>query len=230
MTEKPILFSGPMVRAIIEGRKTQTRRVLTKANSLVDGCRATSDADAYNQWERLAFNGTRGTLRWGLDQNPDADGLYSMRPYRDKGGNGEYLHVPMIHEDGDQSVHRVYSKITIGTRLWVRETFATRRDLSHVEYRADRQEPVGLPFEHIYDERTKWRPSIFMPRRLSRINLLVTRVRCQRLQEIMEEDAIAEGVDASTFPLLWGVINEKRGFPWASNPWVWVYTFERILK
>lgn len=212
-----------MVRAIIEGRKTQTRRVLTKANSLVDGCRATSDADAYNQWERLAFNGTRGTLRWGLDQNPDADGLYSMRPYRDKGGNGEYLHVPMIHEDGDQSVHRVYSKITIGTRLWVRETwYSTPDKQSLLGYAADGDIPHGVVYRR--------RPSIFMPRRLSRINLLVTRVRCQRLQEITEEDAIAEGVDASTFPLLWGVINEKRGFPWASNPWVWVYTFERILK
>lgn len=180
MTEKPILFSGPMVRAILEFRKTQTRRVVKPQPKVVHAL------------------------------YPDCS-----------------IETDRIFRKGDQRIHAPYR---VGTRLWVRETFATRRDLSHVEYRADRQEPVGLPFEHIYDERTKWRPSIFMPRRLSRINLLVTRVRCQRLQEITEEDAIAEGVDASTFPLLWGVINEKRGFPWASNPWVWVYTFERILE
>lgn len=180
-----------MVRAILEGRKTQTRRV----------------------------------VKQGRNQSWLTSEMLAMAPsVLVEGKWAQFTHP------GGGPLTCVWIPYPIGTRLWVRETFATRRDLSHVEYRADRQEPVGLPFEHIYDERTKWRPSIFMPRRLSRINLLVTRVRCQRLQEITEEDAIAEGVDASTFPALWGVINEKRGFPWASNPWVWVYTFERILE
>lgn len=158
------------------------------------------------------------------------------------------IETDRIFRKGDQRIHSPYPT---GTRLWVRETFATRRDLSHVEYRADRQEPVGLPFEHIYDERTKWLPSIFMPRRLSRINLLVTRVRCQRLQEITEEDAMAEGAEPwpfdpeqpmtsgelgavcpyrGGFAVLWDDINTDRGFTWYSNPWVWAYTFQRILE
>ena len=201
-----------MVRAILEGRKTQTRRV----------------------------------VKQGRNQSWLTSEMLAMAPsVLVEGKWAQFTHP------GGGPLTCVWIPYPIGTRLWVRETFATRRDLSHVEYRADRQEPVGLPFEHIYDERTKWSPSIFMPRRLSRINLLVTRVRCQRLQEITESDAIAEG--AGTWPhnpeqpmtsgelgvesphrggfaCLWDDINADRGYTWLSNPWVWVYTFTFILE
>ena len=82
-----------------------------------------------------------------------------------------------------------------------------------------------------------------MPRKLSRIDLIVTDVQCQRLQEITEQDAMAEGFYQAVaeapddigqdvvgwYARLWDSINAKRGFPWASNPWVWAYTFKRIL-
>jgi hypothetical protein len=93
----------------------------------------------------------------------------------------------------------------------------------------------------------KWRPSIFMPRSVSRLTLELTDVRVQRLQEISEEDARAEGcqnnhtakwpsgdpgfihdVHRRNFARLWDEINAKRGYPWESNPWVWALTFKVV--
>jgi hypothetical protein len=84
----------------------------------------------------------------------------------------------------------------------------------------------------------KWKkkPSIFMPRAAARLFLRVKNVRAERLQDISEEDAIAEGVDGIepgelffNFIALWNSLNAKRGYGWEANPWVWVYTFERSV-
>jgi hypothetical protein len=126
--------------------------------------------------------------------------------------------------------------------------------------------PYGQPGDRLWVRETTWRnggyvatdksniahegkcPSIFMPRWVSRINLKLTDVRVERLQDISEADAIAEGIQGdgimyydyspegtglptqtprSSYCGLWDSINGKR-FPWASNPWVWVLTFRRI--
>jgi hypothetical protein len=188
MKERPILFSGPMVRAILAGRKTQTRRVVADLNPTL--------AESAASGSQIA-----NALRC---------------PY---GAPGD--------------------------RLWVRETWAAQRALDKlppqmIEAGAWVEYAAG-PGGGILD-RGKWRPSIFMPRWASRILLEVTAVRVERLQDISETDAEAEGVDAvsmadvprqatmnrrADFKQLWDSINAKRA-PWASNPWVWVVEFKRL--
>ena len=207
MKERPILFSDAMVRAILDGTKTQTRRVVK-----LIGLRHT-DVDAWHldgvQWEAGAY----------IEGNPASMGFYRC-PYG---------------EPGD--------------RLWVRETWwkgsedegeAPSRDRgSPVEYRADTS--VDAPGGWDAEPRTnrpawaRWRPSIHMPRWASRITLELTDVRVQRVRDITDEDARAEGVRATVggdlahraeFALLWDFINLNRA-SWASNPWVWALTFKR---
>lgn len=119
-------------------------------------------------------------------------------------------------------------------RLWVRETFVDLRP---------HQDRYGYKATDL-DIVTKWRPSIFMPRWASRITLEVVSVRPERLHDITEDDAKAEGVwtdstdmrmlSSSTknhvgaFARLWDEINEKRGYSWGSNPWIWRVEFKRI--
>jgi hypothetical protein len=180
--ERPILFSGPMVRAILAWTKTQTRRVVRGDFTLVD------------DW-----------------------------PHRLIGGDG--------HEVALACPYGVP-----GDRLWVRETWRSDDfapdDPSRTIYRADGPDDLIRETRGII----RWRPSIFLPRYRSRLTLEVTAVRVERLQDISEEDAEAEGAfalgDAACshrewFMGGWDSINGKRA-PWASNPWVWVVTFRRL--
>ena len=101
-----------------------------------------------------------------------------------------------------------------------------------VIYRADDEDP-DIPHDKLW-EPFRWRPSIHMPRWASRLFLEVTDVRVERVQEVSEEGAIAEGMqmvgpaalsDRTSFAHLWDTINAKRGYSWESNPWVWVIEF-----
>ena len=126
-----------------------------------------------------------------------------------------------------------------GDQLWVRETWMAFEE-DRIHYRAD------YAFDPKGDEEAgiTWRPSIFMPRWASRIQLEITDVRVQRVNDISELDAIDEGAGATPtahlewdgepyeyrkrFHELWDTINAKRGFGWDKNPWVWAITFKRI--
>lgn len=189
MRELPILFNGPMVRAILAGRKTQTRRLASPQPHTVD-----SDG----RWYRMPSSGL------SLNCHPSPFGL-----------------------PGDQ--------------LWVRETWGTGGYFPHpYGYRADCKEYAG----------ERWRPSIHMPRAASRITLEVTGVRVERLQNISEHDADAEGFGGdfptNTFPeyfpgmaedyghlsipqcfgRIWDALGEPGA--WDANPWVWVVEFKRL--
>ena len=124
-----------------------------------------------------------------------------------------------------------------GDRLWVRETFA-----HHVQAIGSKHDEDG-PFVYAADGEfakqyrlgNKWKPSIFMPRWASRITLEITNIRVERLQDISEEDARAEGCWAlgdcectakRQYQELWESINGKGS--WDANPWVWVVEFRRI--
>lgn len=191
----PILFSTPMIRAILEGRKTVTRRIV------------------------------KNTAREWLVSDQFDPGYVAMREN----------HLCPYGYTGDT--------------LWVRETWFNDADAGEKPiyvYKADNKEyPLGS---------CSWKPSIHMPKAASRIFLEITDVKIERLQDISQEDAYAEGIlpmphrpasegctqhaDSSlirdcyvcAFRHLWNQINGPLGYPWDKNPWVWAITFKPILK
>lgn len=219
MGERPILFSGPMVRAILSGAKTQTRRVVAGSprQTWLTGA-ALSQVQRFvpsaDNWWTMAVGEARKIVHCGIEM--DGGHIGSVRcPYG----------VP-------------------GDRLYVRETIRCKgtwhdgiRDRCDAIYAAD-----GTPVHRL----TSWGwkryvlPGIHCPYELSRILLEVTEVRAQRLRSISEADAFSEGVDpyectsgpatpdaVAAFAELWDSINGKRA-PWVDNPWVWVVSFKRL--
>lgn len=172
----PILFSTPMVQAILEGRKSMTRRAVKDPHVL--SCLSEGTLPSY-------FN--------------------------------SYDHV-----------FCKYGKP--GDILWVREKWRKN------------DTPTGYPYHFYTDDdytnkdNEKWRPSIFMPKDACRIFLKVTDVKVERLQDITEAEAKAEGVQVADcchayyhgFSLLWQKINGKES--WEANPWAWCISFEKIEK
>ena len=198
MKERPILFSHSMVRAILEGKKSQTRRAIKLPAAPM----------RLGEWEPTTVGG-EGCFTFGKNREkisvPEQTAIWHTR-------NGKTLVCP-------------YGEV--GNRLWVRETFkpisggyAFKAD-NHVNWCKSVRE-------------TKWRPSIHMPRRASRIDLEITGVRIERLGDISRDDAIAEGAprpDAAysmrdSYRMLWEAINGKGS--WDLNPWVWVIEFTRV--
>ena len=204
MRERPILFSGAMVRAILSGQKTVTRRPV----------------------KRLALQWLDDGFEPSFVAHPDN----AMCPY---GQPGE--------------------------RLWVRESFADLRGTG-IEHRPDPDGPLqryafaadsppgSASDEARKDFGIKWKPSIHMPRWACRTLLEITAVRVERLQDISEQQALAEGISPlssgrfhcgydeegevtskspiTAFAWLWNSINGEGG--WAANPWVWVVEFKRV--
>lgn len=197
MKERPILFSAPMVRAILDGRKTVTRRIV-KARDL--------------EWM---------DVHQGLREPDNAERC----PY---GQPGDRLWVretwqgPLLQEfeiDADPEWHYA-------------SHLHHYQNPEHCEYAAD-----GGPKPEYTDAddvmRQGWRPSIHMPRWASRITLEIYNVRVERLQDISEADAAAEGVHTDpacpaydAYQALWEQINGPDS--WDANPFVWVVTFRRI--
>jgi hypothetical protein len=191
--ERPILFSAAMVRAILDGRKTQTRRVVKPRKDLSFGC-------------LLQPNELAGEVN-----------------------NGSYLNC-------------VYGKP--GDKFWLRETWSQHPQFADIAYKAD-----GEEFEDSdgFTWIPKWKPSIHMPRWASRINLEITGLRVECLQNINRQDSFAEGIQnlsdgdyyefgirdlcsaqhpVRAYQLLWESINGQGS--WDKNPWVWVIEFKRI--
>lgn len=215
--------------------KTQTRRIITPRNSLIDGHAVTKGV----MWMWNALNWEKA---W-LDGGPSP-----------AGNCGPYWHVPCRHPDDGGAVHRIYPRWSPGDRLWVKETFFNNQSVdgdtdTEFIYRADgeisEQDETGEGF-------TGWTPSILMPRKASRITLEIVQIRSQRVNEISNEDALAEGIcefrskplgkkwygvnedqeDAGASPksgywILWDQINGEDS--WYVNPHVWIYEFKRVF-
>lgn len=196
MKERPILFRAEMVRAILDGRKTQTRRIVKLGESEV----------LEKEQRKIGFEfapeqAVAGDLSWVAALGGSKEGVEQLR-------RCQQLSVPVRHPDDtatrwdDCPRNRIYCPYgEPGDRLWVKETHAfyslnfedtgkwhpSDRDLC-CHYRE------GLPSE-MEQQIDKWRPSIFMPRWASRITLEITSIRVERLQDISEADSNAEGIE-----------------------------------
>ena len=221
---KPIIFSTPMVQAILEGRKTMTRRVMKPLPMLhKDGTyfyRGCFDLRHHKDVVIQDYSPYKpGDILWVRETFQESQ--------KDEKGNCIIVFCP-ADED-----------ITCGD---VGCIFGDRKYL----YRADEyyEQPYGNNVS-IYDN-LKWRPSIYMPKEAARIFLQVKDVRGEQVQDISIQDAKAEGVSIldhtmrggysdddsphykESFAELWDRINAKKGYDWEINPFVWVIEFERM--
>ena len=192
---KPILFNTEMVQAILEGRKTVTRRVI-------------KPQPTYSPRDGFTYRGGA----YGIGMPPEIESAaYNLRcaaPYK------------------------------VNDVLWVRETWG--EDKHNFLYRADFSENDLEKVGHLL----RWRPSIHMPKAAARIFLRVTNVRVERVQDITEEQAKAEGSNVGIswteklehssierFEKIWNSTIKKADldkYGWEANPWVWVVEFERV--
>ncbi|EAU9419132.1 hypothetical protein EOH98_07290 [Salmonella enterica] len=201
MKERGMIFNAEMARAILDGRKTQTRRPI--------------------KWKQTRFT--------EIAERDDG----SLWPW-----------VEDCERGGDIWFACPYGEI--GDRIWVRETFRVHSratDVATLVYRASvrnswteqtHRVPIAVCDKQATPE--KWTPSIHMPRWASRITLEITDVRVERLNDIRECDAKAEGGQTECtligdkyypgFRSLWKSIYGEES--WAANPWVWVIEFKRV--
>jgi hypothetical protein len=211
MKERGILFSGPLVRAILDGRKTETRRAICPRRP---GDYHTTMSDGSHLIE------------------------IDLRAYRDL-----LLARPVSFRG-----RCPYGKV--GDRLWVRETWALRHNEDAHPVNANGQPCTNKKAVRLYRATGddvgdgRWVPSIHMPHWASRIDLKVTGVRVERLQDIDEDGAMTEGLAPlidpdglceesarEGFAATWdGIYKGKPGLDWTSNPWVWVVQFERVKR
>lgn len=231
MADRGILFSAPMVRALLGGRKTQTRRLLKHMpphpdhNNVVHEPRHDAPYfDAYCGGKKTALNPRGMTDHWCWWTRDDRCGHGCKVPY-----------IP-------------------GDRLWVRETWSHTGDHVFEIYQARMAGRWGVIYRADDDLRwphAKWWPSIFLPREFSRITLTVTDVRVERLQAISREDAIAEGLihkpgviepdwwmlpeplhqgtflsPVAAYSWLWNSLHDKPGERWDDDPWVVAVNFD----
>lgn len=219
--ERPILFNSEMVNAILSGRKTQTRRIIKLP--LIDknmGCELAGNelAGEVNAGDyRNCPLGKPGDQLWVRETFAllgNEDGV--CVDWQNNMVKGDEQAAARIYKASCEQKHGDYGLYSIpDSAYW-------KPDTSNMKYEGS------------------WRPSIHMPRWASRIDLLITGVRVERLQDISEQDARAEGcaygkgngeIDLAVrpenhFPTLWASIYGADG--WQANPWVWVIEFERM--
>ena len=238
--EKPILFCTDMVRAILEDAKGQTRRV-------VKGKR---DKEYGGGPSRVHLFSTIRQIN-GIWYGCDSDGLpFINDPIQQPRKPGDILWVRETWQEVYETEYNIDNpneplKITdliIGFENLPKVCVGLSRECSclsmparnkYYVYTASKPEYTSEKYE------LKWRPSIHMPREAARLFLRVTDVWPERVQDISEADAKAEGVMPlngskcgyrGAFRELWNTLNAKRGFDWYTNNWVWVNEFERVKE
>lgn len=227
MKERPILFSGPMVRALLAGRKTQTRRALKPQPPA-----------------ECSIHYMLGNESW-----LPADERTPLRHHWEAWGGPLYEARPAKALAGSFEVRCPYG--APGDRLYVRETWKPHSTFAGLKPRDVPKSRIFYQADDAYaPSNTPWKPGIHMPRWASRLTLEITEVRVERLQDCSERDARAEGLqvkDAEWMPSyrgaddlpwrpefprdayfdLWDHINGEGAA--AANPWVWAVSF-RVLE
>jgi hypothetical protein len=233
MRERPIIFTAESVRAILDGTKTQTRRVM------------------------------REPWKVQLPHPVHGDG-----PFRDTRANAG-IYIAHHNRYGAVSVEASNGRLLgvkpaefewvcpygqVGDHLWVRETWVEwGGELVYLEKSLDKHGNEDADSKRCrLDYGVTWKSPMFMPRWASRITLEIVNIKVQRVQDISDDDAMAEGVyewykqvqlphegwsywspvhgsgAAQKFGELWDSINARRGYPWDSNCWVWAIEFRRV--
>lgn len=227
--EHGMLFSAPMIRALLDETKTQTRRVLTDRNTC--GNFKASELDLSRAW---------------VDPGPSPAGNPGpyLKSFLAPTASERLGHAP------DDIVERLYPRYRMGDLIWARETWGEqvqdindRRQERRTVYRAtSTRKEGGITIEDVPSDNgglAPWRPSIHMPRRLTRAVRVLTAVRPERVQDITRTDVEAEGIDMvrdgwqwkDAYRALWDSLNGKRNggaYSWASNPWVLALEFQKV--
>ena len=231
MTEHPILFSTEMVRAILDGQKTQTRRIVNPPPKII------YDADV--KFSLTPFTVTtkaeQGLLWSATSYDADRPRTYKIKCPYGKVGDTLWVRETTKH---------------YGNKFFMGKGYA------FVEYKDGESKEIDLT--HILDEgkelpqqecwwkgKSKWSSARFMFKWAARIWLEITNIRVERVQDISENNIISEGCPEFTsltgidelyaarrwwWNELWNSINSKRGYGWDKNPWVWAIEFKKITE
>ena len=230
--ERPIIFSAEMVKAILDGKKTMTRRVIKINHDLSPYTHVDFDVDGDNKWELARINDLKRTYtKIGNPYGNVGDRLWVRETWI------QGYDDPLIESEGDDE-----NAVSIIYKADGKEEYRTcsaETAENWGDFSAD-SEMVGF------------KSPIHMPRWASRILLEITDIRVERLNDISEADCEKEGLrilpasgryvvspgdqyfgsashDAvEVFSWLWDSINAKKGYPWSSNPWVWCISFNVI--
>ena len=213
MKERPIIMSGNHPKLVLDGIKTQTRRVI-KPQPVMGGWNATAEHPSYGWFWKKLYQTWEG-------EEDFFKRLVEHCPY---GQVGDRLWVRETH---------LYYTDPFAIECYVGFRDGTGKSVDDF--------PEGATVVNIASDpkKWKWRPSIHMPRWASRISLEITEVRVERVQEISVDGAIAEGLQPmfirdkffparGMFKDLWDSLNAKRGYGWEVNPWVWVISFKVV--
>jgi hypothetical protein len=253
IVEKPILFSTAMVQAILDGRKTITRRVLAIPDNV---SLTTIEVEKKSLIKKLFFwaNDTGYSFRFLGKKNLKyriGDRLWVKETWGINGySNESFYEIGAIFKADNQTVYGIDLD---NETLW--ERYADQEEKFEKELKLKQyyacdvycnkciKTTCDTCSHNMKKNPILWRPSIFMPRRVARITLEITDVQIERVQDISEKEAELEGFDMATlnqengittltykesFKRYWDSLNEKRGYSWKSNPWVYCITFRKI--
>ena len=242
--ERPILFSAPMVRAILDGRKTQTRRVVD-----LDNLHGFLPRTVRGDWIFADVVAQPGKHKLHTNRNFAVSAVLKDKHLGLKPGEFNFL-TPYAGECRADVVDGKWHLDPLEkSHLWVRESFSFHETPKDPYFLPPGTPGEALGIHYWADGNPEWgnwgkpKPSIHMPRRASRITLEVTGVRVERLQDISGRGLKAEGIDQvrqewsrhpdfcetlsdrELFEVLWESLNGKGS--WNANPWVWVVEFEK---